>query len=335
MSGDFRGVNSGQLKTLGVNRPLNPSAKHQERVGEQSIKSVWELAAQQHGVVARRQLLELGFTHDSIKHRIKRGRLHPVARGVYALGRAELTQYGRWMAAVLSCGPRAVLSHSSAAALWGIHRIENQRIHICVPAVVARRRSGIVVHRRATLPAADMTRHCGIPVTTPICTLIDLAICFGRSQLERAVNEADKRDIASPEELRLALDDTQRRRGVAELRQLLDERTFVLTDSELERRFLPIARQIGLPPPETGCWVNGFKVDFYWPTLGLVVEADGLRYHRTAAQQARDRIRDQAHIRTGLTPLRFTHAQVRYEPDYVRSTLLVVVRRLRERTRLC
>jgi very-short-patch-repair endonuclease len=100
------------------------------------------------------------------------------------------------------------------------------------------------------------------------------------------------------------------------------------TDSELERCFLPIARRAGLSLPETGAYVNGFKVDFNWPELGLVVETDGLRYHRTPAQQTRDRIRDQAHVAAGLTPLRFTRAQVRFEPGYVKATLSATARHL-------
>ena len=121
-----------------------------------------------------------------------------------------------------------------------------------------------------------------------------------------------------------------RRPGIGRLREALDRRTFTLTDSELERRFLPLARQVGLPLPETGSYVNGFKVDFYWPELGLVVETDGLRYHRTPAQQARDHVRDQTHLAAGLTPIRFTHGQVRHTPDHVRMTLEAVARRLRQ-----
>jgi very-short-patch-repair endonuclease len=101
-----------------------------------------------------------------------------------------------------------------------------------------------------------------------------------------------------------------------------------MTDSELERRFLRIVDSIGLARPLTGQWVNGFRVDFHWPELGLVVETDGLRYHRTPAQQARDRIRDQAHSAAGIAHLRFTHEQVRYEPGHVRRTLESVLRRL-------
>jgi very-short-patch-repair endonuclease len=110
---------------------------------------------------------------------------------------------------------------------------------------------------------------------------------------------------------------------------VLDVRTFTLTDTELEQRFLPIVRAIGLPLPETQIWLNGYRVDFYWPDLRLVVETDGLRYHRTPAQQARDRLRDQTHTAAGLIPLRFTRAQVRYEPAHVRATLAAVAARLR------
>jgi very-short-patch-repair endonuclease len=289
----------------------------------------WTLVKNQHGVVARRQLLELGFTPSAIDHRVTKGRLHVVWRGVYAVGRPELTSQGRWMAAVLGCGPDAVLSHESAAVLWEIRPARGGQIEVSVPLRVVRRQPGIVVHRRRVLAATEVTKCRGIPVTTPIVTLVDIATGLDQGQLEAAINEADKRGLIHPEELRSALDGLDRRPGLAALRKTLDRRTLTLTDSELERRFLPVTRKAGLPAPETGRYVNGFKVDFYWPDLGLVVETDGLRYHRTPAQQARDRLRDQAHTTAGLTPLRFTQAQIRFEPHYVRTTLSAVARRLR------
>jgi very-short-patch-repair endonuclease len=173
-----------------------------------------------------------------------------------------------------------------------------------------------------------MTSHKGIPVTSPICTLVDIAACADMDELEAAIGEADKRDLVHPEELRASLDGVIPRPGVGALRKVLDRRTFRLTDSALERRFLPLVRAAGLSAPQTGARVNGFKVDFYWPDLGLVVETDGLRYHRTPTQQARDRLRDQTHSAAGLTPLRFTHAQVRFEPDRVQATLAAVARTL-------
>jgi very-short-patch-repair endonuclease len=290
---------------------------------------VWALARRQHGVVARRQLLEIGVNAGSIEHRIVKGRLHPIWRGVYVIGRPQLTQFGRWMAAVLSCGPQAALSHADAAALWELRPLRGGPIHVSLPAGFRRSHPGIVVHRRRSLTTKELTSHHHIPVTTPLCTLIDLATQLDRDQLEAAINQADKLDLVDPETLRLALEESPRHPGIAALRQTLDRHTFTLTDSELERLFLPLARSAGLPRPETGTYVNGFKVDFHWPDLGLVVETDGLRYHRTPAQQTKDRTRDQAHAAAGLTQLRFTHAQVRFDPRQVEATLTAVTRRLR------
>jgi very-short-patch-repair endonuclease len=290
---------------------------------------VWALAEGQHGLVTRAQLIQLGFSRQAIEHRIAKRRLHPVRRGVYALGRPQLSRYGHWMAAILSCGPRAILSHASAAALWELGSEGRGEIEVSVPTGVDRRRPGIRVHRRAKLEAQDLARHHAIPVTSPTLTLVDLATRLGPDELEAAINAADKRDLVDPESLRSALEEIPRRPGVARLRRTLDRRTFTLTDSQLERRFLPIARRAGLPLPRTRQRVNGFRVDFCWPELGLVVETDGLRYHRTPAQQARDRLRDQTHSAAGLTPLRFTRAQVRLEPGHVEATLAAVVRRLR------
>jgi very-short-patch-repair endonuclease len=287
----------------------------------------WQLAARQHGVVSRTQLLELGLGPEAIRHRLAKGRLHPVRRGVYAVGRPELTRYGRWMAALLACGDNAFLSHESAAALWGMRDTERQ-IEISLPAPSDRRPPGIRIHRRRCFRPGDVAVRHGIPLTSPIRTLLDLAVRLRSDRLEAAINEADRHELIDPESLRVALDEAPGQPGVAVLRKLLDRRTFTLTDSELERRFMAIARRAGLPTPLTQHHVNGFRVDFFWPELGLVVETDGLRYHRTSTQQARDRLRDQAHTAAGLTQLRFTHAQVRYEPEHVERVLRVTAQRL-------
>ena len=112
--------------------------------------------------------------------------------------------------------------------------------------------------------------------------------------------------------------------GARRVRDLLDRQTLLLTDSELERRFIPLAKRAGLPTPESQALVNGFRVDFWWPTLRLVVETDGGRFHRTPAEQTRDRLRDQTHLAAGLTPLRFTHAQIKFDPNHVVATLIAV-----------
>jgi very-short-patch-repair endonuclease len=232
------------------------------------------------------------------------------------------------MAAVLACGREAALSHDSGGALWGMRPDHGGAIEVSVR--TQRSHPGITAHRRS-LTAQDLTTHHNIPVTTPICTLIDLAARLSAEQIERAVNQADKLDLVDPERLREALDHTDPRPGVRPLRKLLDHRTFTMTDSENEQRFLPIARKAGLPKPKTQQWVNGFRVDFYWPELELVVETDGLRYHRTPAQQAEDHLRDQAHAAAGMTPLRFTRAQVRHDPGHVQKILTEVAARLYSR----
>lgn len=293
-----------------------------------STSEVLGLAEGQHGLVTRRQLLALGMSREAIKYRIGRRRLHPVAQGVYAVGRPDLTQHGRWMAAVLACGPQAVLSHGSAAALWGIRREEEGgRVEVSMPPDLVRCQAGVIAHR-AAVPRRQVTTRDGIPVTAVIWTIVDLAAHLGREELEVTINEADALGRTNPEQLRRACDGPLAGRpGVGILRALLDRQTFRLTASGLERLFLPLVRQAGLPVPETGVRVCGYRVDFWWPDLGLVVETDSLRYHRTPAKQRKDRERDQAHLAAGLVPLRFTHAQVAFEPDRVRRTLLDVARR--------
>jgi very-short-patch-repair endonuclease len=291
-----------------------------------STSGVWDLAVRQHGVVTRAQLLGLGVSSKAITHRVARGRLHRVRQGVYAVGRPELSRYGSLMAAVLSCGPDSALNYDTAAGLWRIRPESRNLIEVSIPAHASRRRPGIRAHRRA-LTEEDVTQCHRIPVTTPVRTLVDLATRLPRLQLEAAINEADKLDLVDPEALREALEPLAGQPGVPALRKTLDRRTFTMTDTELERRFLPIARKAGLSKPETQAWVNGFRVDFYWPDLGLVVETDGLRYHRTPSQQTKDRVRDQTHTASGLTPLRFTHWQVRYDPGHVERTLRAAARR--------
>lgn len=224
------------------------------------------------------------------------------------------------MAAVLACGPGAALSHRSAGALWGIVEERPGRIEVSCTSRRECERPGVRV-RSGTLRRAEVVSLSAIPLTTPTRTLVDYATESTQRQLERAVNEADKRDLVDPETLREELEGYRGVRGVRPLRTLLDRDTFVLTDEELERLFLPLAREVGLPLPRTKEMVNGFEVDFYWPDLKLIVETDGLRYHRTPSAQARDALRDQTHTAAGYARLRFSHHQVKHERGHVRRIL--------------
>ncbi len=178
------------------------------------------------------------------------------------------------------------------------------------------------IHRRRTLLPDLLTTHHNIPVTDPVLTFIDLATRLGRDSLEDAINKADRDRLIDPETLRGSLIDLPPIPGIARLRTTLDARTFTLPDSELERRFLKFVDQAGVPRPLTQQHLSGHRVDFYWPDLDLVVETDGLTYHQTPQQQAKDCRRDQAHLAAGRTILRFTDAQIRYEASATSATLI-------------
>jgi predicted transcriptional regulator of viral defense system len=306
----------------------------------------WELTRRQHGVITRSQLADLGMSAEAIRHRLACGRLHRIMPGIYAVGRPDISERGRWMAAVLACGPDALLSHRSGAALLGIRRASPGPVEVVVPAHVRRCRPGIRVYRRVepewngesgTGPARGSGGDTAlpyrwiwkdIPVTGPAVVLVDLATRLGDGPLEAAVNEADHRDLVDPETLRGEIASMPRRPGARRLGLLLDAASCALTATQLERYFLPIALGLGLPRPETQAQLGSHRVDFYWAELGLVVETDSLRYHRTPFKQAADKRRDNAHARSGLVTLRFTHGHVRHEPDYVRAELRAVIRKL-------
>lgn len=173
----------------------------------------------------------------------------------------------------------------------------------------------------------DVTAHERIPVTSPVRTLIDEATVLGSMQLERAVNEADKLGWMRADALHNSLESHRGEPGLSRLRMLLDPLSFRLSDSELEQRMRRLARVAGLPIPETKAWVNGYEVDFFWGALGIVVEADGLKYHRTASQQKRALERDQTHLAAGLWPLRFSHWQITYDSAHVKEVLRRTVAR--------
>ncbi len=279
------------------------------------------MARRQHGVVTRSALEGLGFSEEAVEHRLATGRLHLISPGVYAVGRPELTPRGRWMAAVLACGDGAVLSHRSAAELWGIGYEEAKRIDVSIRRKSKITRAGTKVRARPALDAKSVVVRLGIPVTNVVQTLIDLATELKIMRLERAVNEADKLDLIDPEALRKALDGYVGMPGVRTLRTMLDRHTFRLSDSDLEILFRPLALAGGFPLPLTKHRVLGYEADFWFPDHGIVVETDGLRYHRTPSQQARAAKRDQTHTAAGLRVLRFTHWQIAHAPNEVTDVL--------------
>jgi hypothetical protein len=285
-------------------------------------RRIAQLGRRQHGVVARRQLLEAGLTDEAVDHRLRSGRLLRVRRGVYALGPAHLSQRGIWMAATLECGPTALLSHASAAALWGLSRARPGPVHVTIP--VGKEASGrdIRVHRTRRLDPVDRQVRERIPVTSVPRTLIDLAESEEPRRLRRAVEEADRLGLLHFGELESAIKRHPGRRGTAPLRALLSDYTEAApTRSELEDRFLDLCREAGLPAPQTNVVVAGLEVDAYWPEPGLVVELDGYRYHGGPDAHERDRERTLRLQDAGCEVRRFSWRQVTRKAARVEGSL--------------
>jgi very-short-patch-repair endonuclease len=276
-----------------------------------------ELARRQHGVLARWQLTSLGLGRGAIAARLRAGRWRRIHPGVYATGDAALSREGRFIAAVLACGEGAVLSHGSAAFLWGISKEVPAWIDVTVPGDRGRRLKGVRVHRQP-LTGKDITPRDGIPVTRPGRTLVDLADVVSERALERAIDEADylRLDCAGLG-LRPGRAGSGRLAKVLSLYRLGTTRT----RSALEERFLELCRRSKLPDPEVNVHVEGYVVDFFWQAQRLIVETDGHAAHRTRRAFERDPVRDADLIEAGYRPIRITAWRLQGEPEAVARQL--------------
>jgi Transcriptional regulator, AbiEi antitoxin/Protein of unknown function (DUF559) len=264
------------------------------------------VAQRQWGVVSRRQLAALGFSAHGISEWVRTGRLVRLYRGVYAYGHDRLRIEGRWLAAVMACGPGAVLSHRDAAQLWELRQSNSALIDVTVSSRNGRiRRKGIRVHRSGRLAEAETTERSGIPVTTVARTLLDLADVLDPQALRRAVTEAEYRDLFDLTAINAVVQANPGRRG-RKLTTAAVEGRLHRTRSSLEDRFLRFGDRWGVEEPETNVWIEGYEVDFLWRRVGLVVELDGLAAHATRDAVRRDREKDRALWRLGLRTMRLT-----------------------------
>ncbi len=305
------GPQAGAIGPLSARRPELPDL------------AIAEVADMQHGVVTLDQLRSAGLSDSAVRKRAQAGRLHRVHRGVYAVGRSLLTEKGRWMAAVLACGPGAVLSHRSAAALWGLRQDWRRSIDVTAPGRRGRVPAGIVAHRDGTLRAQDRTTVNGIPCASVARTLLDLAAGVSGNELRREIGEAEVLKIFDLAAMREVIECSPGRRGVARLRMgvaELDPQTG-RTRNEMERRFLALCRQGKLPPPEVNVRLNVrgriFEPDFLWRDAKLIIETDGRAFHDTATAFERDRRRDQQLMLDGWQVARCTWWQIFDEPAEV------------------
>jgi very-short-patch-repair endonuclease len=276
------------------------------------------MALRQHGVVSRSQLLGIGVSSAAIGRRVAAGHLRPVCVGVYQVGLIAGAQ-AKEMAAVLVAGPGAVLSHWSALRLWGLNDAAPARpIHVSVPGHWVRMRPGIVFHRTRHLDPKECSIHAGIPVTSPLRSLVDLAGTLGSRELTGAVAAAERAGLLGPAD-RESLDARYRgHRGVVLLRTLLEAGgTQAFTRSEAERRFLELLRSAELPPAQTNVPQGPFELDFFWPDSNLAVEVDGFTFHRSRAAFENDRRKDAWLLTQGIRMMRVTWKQITREPIVV------------------
>lgn len=275
-----------------------------------------ELAVRRHGVVTAADLAAAGLVRRAVSRRVAQGRLRRLHRGVFLVGPLEGPRT-REMAAVLAVGHDAAVSHRSAAALWEILPPTSEPVDVTVTRGHPRDRRGIRVHRTRTL---SRSLNAGVPVTTPLRTLVDLAAAsVDARELERAVEEAQVRRLVTRRDL-----EAQGNRFASAL-----DHEPSLTRSEAERRLLALIRAARLPPPRTNVRVAGYEVDFMWPEHGLVVEVDGFAFHSTRAAFERDRARDRALLAAGYVVLRITWRQLVREPELVVAELAAALVRQR------
>lgn len=302
------------------------SASHQR--GEPALAA---LATSQHGVVAARQLLQLGFTRRAITIRIESGRLHPVHRGVYAVGHTNMSRKSWWIAAVLAAGPEAVLSHRDAAALWELAELTQPKVEVTLPRLGGRARPGIRIRRTRRLEDRERALKDGIPVTTVARTLLDLAAIVSRRHLREAYDNAERHDLLDVGELRELVETTTGRRGLSAIRRLLarDLESAARSRSALEVEFAIFCRESGLPEPIMNAYVGGYEVDAYWPDSRLVVELDGYEYHRGREAFERDRAKVGDLAELGIEVLPLTHRRLRSAPSRVATTLRAAVAKQR------
>ena len=276
------------------------------------------LARRQYGVVALPQCRALGVGEDAVWSRVRKGRLHRIHRGVYAVGHSVLTTEGRWMGAVLACGPGAVLSHRDAAMLHGLRRTSRRDIDV----TTSRGRKGhpgITLHRVRSLHQDDWVVESGIPATSIARTQLDCAEVLPYNQLQRLVEETDRQhkfDLRAVDELAMR---SRGRRGLKPLMSVIaDLRRYVpMTRSELERAFLDLLRSGGIPQPSANLWVEGYEVDAVWLDHKVVVELDGAGYHGTTAARIKDPIRDARLQLAGYRMLRVSDTWLSADPHGV------------------
>jgi hypothetical protein len=277
-----------------------------------------ELAKRQHGVVSIRQLTApLGYSEAAVRRAVSAGRLHRLYRGVYAVGHTRLTQRGRCLAAVLACGGGALLSHDSAAWLWGISTKSPLPFVVTTPNS-RRIRPPIQLHVAQNLAFEDRALREGIPVTSLARTFLDVAATSRPRRLQRMIERSEELKLFDLRPVVSVLARNKGHHGAGPLRRaLVLYKPASFTRSTLERRFLALVKEAGLPQPATGYNEAGYELDVYWPEQRFAVELDTYETHGTRAAFERDRLRQEELKLAGVEMIRVTGTRLEREPKKV------------------
>jgi len=282
-------------------------------------------------VVGRAQLTEAGWSEGSIEKRVRNGRLHRLHAGVYAVGHRSVSKQGWWMAAVLASGPDAVLSHHTAAALWGLRGYSGGAVHV----TLARKSTSSKRIRRhlSQVPIDERTEKEGIPVTSVHRTIFDLSVTASVDDVIAMIKEAEYRNLWDRLSLWDLLERYPGRRGSRNLRFALKRITEEPTGrkrSRLEERFAPFLRRYRLPLPRFNDWIlldnKPYRVDCHWPNTRLIVELDGWQGHSTRSAFQDDRARDRALKVAGYSVIHLTWNQLDDEPSQIAADLRALLR---------
>ena len=291
--------------------------------GRRLDAAIGDLAAPRHGQVARWQLLALGVRKGAIDYRLLNGRLYPTGYdGVYSVGAPLEHPYARAHAAVLACGPGAVLSHASAAMLWGIYRHWEHPLE--VTAASRRQHRNLRVHH-SNLAEEDKTEQYGVPVTTAARTLYDIVEQLSPKQRSRAIPDLRHAGWLVIDDLIALLDRHPRTRPTRLLRPHVTHPHRNPTRSPLEDKYLALTDRYHLPEPLVNTIVHGYEVDIYYPKHRLAVELDGYDYHKDRAQFEYDRERDAALLAKGIPTIRVTEQRLDEQPAKEAARLLNIL----------
>lgn len=292
-------------------------------------RMVHDVGSVQDSVIARSQLLELGFSGSAVQRRIDAGLLWPVLKGVYAIGRRDLGERGWWMAGLLACGKGSALSSWSAASCWDIAESQSGTPHICTLDRSKRSHGCLVVHRPRYLSSEDLAIHRGLPVTSVARTLLDVASEASDARLRAYLDRAETLRIFDRAEFDDLLARAGGHRGRARLVRCMPTAEPQVTRSELERLFVELCRRFSIPLPEMNAVVGGYEVDAYWPSAGLVVELDGFEFHGSRRSFESDRRRDLALGALGIETMRLSYTMVVDGPTDVAEAIGATLRRPR------